>query len=162
MSLYRKMARAFSTPITIEKKKESGLKRDRKSVPFAVDNAVIGGLCLTDFGAVNGKGERVGSVQLVKHPEDFPSRGYWLFGLSVKFFYRRMGIGERLTLAVIEQARQEEAQELHLLVATDNREAIRLYRKLGFCWDAIPALREHLQKEAELSGYPRVVMSLRL
>lgn len=75
----------------------------------------------------------IGYIQLVRRPEDsrfYP--GYWLFSLKVKMFYRRMGIGSKLSLVVIQTALQEGARELQLRVKRDNLKAIKLYQKLGF------------------------------
>ena len=112
----------------------------------------------TDF--VAKKGNRVvGYVQLVRRSENFKSEaGHWLFGLLVRPLYRNMGIGEALSRKVIEQASQEGARELLLLVHEDNRNAVELYRKLGFERRKIEGLEESLEKERSATGRRRVVM----
>jgi ribosomal protein S18 acetylase RimI-like enzyme len=115
---------------------------------------------VTNFVAKN-KEDIVGSIQLVRYnqPSAGDFRGYWLFSLSVKGPYRRLGIGERLALAVINKARAEGAQELSLLVREDQLRAIRLYRKLGFRHKVIPSLEVQLEKEKLTFAARRVIMS---
>jgi len=116
----------------------------------------------TDFVAKKGT-KVIGYVQLVRRSEDFKAEaGHWLFGLLVKPLYRNMGIGEALSRKVIEQARQEGAKELLLLVHEDNRNAVNLYRKLGFERRVIEGLEESLEKERSVTGRRRVVMGLLL
>ncbi|MCL4500965.1 MAG: GNAT family N-acetyltransferase [Deltaproteobacteria bacterium] len=101
----------------------------------------------------------VGFVQLVRHPpEHFPYVGYWLFGLTVSTPWRGMGIGEALTLKVMQQAEAEGASELLLLVAEDNWPALKLYDKLGFEKTVIPALESQLEEERLVRGKRRLVM----
>jgi ribosomal protein S18 acetylase RimI-like enzyme len=159
VSLYRKVARLFSPGIEIREASEEDQRKIYRGVPPGGSDQIKNRMLVADFMAVTKKNEAVGFVQLLKCEEDGPHRGYWLYSLRVEIFYRRMGVGEKLTLAVIDRSRQEKAQELLLLVSADNREAIRLYRKLGFHFKTIPGLEEQLQKEAELSGCPRVVMN---
>ncbi len=101
----------------------------------------------------------IGFVQLVRHPDDSPCAGYWLFSLLVKISYRRVGIVEELTRAVIKKAKEEGAQELFLFVREDSNNAIRLYQNIGFKMKKIPALEEILMEEKLKRGYRRVVMS---
>lgn len=157
---YRKVARFFSAQIKIKEANEEDLIRIRKLFHRDVDNAARKSFQVTDFLATNKKNAMVGFVQLVRYPaRPGPYAGYWLFSLSVKFFYRRMGIGQRLAQAVIEKAKAEGAEEVSLLVFEDSREAIKLYSKLGFKFKVIPALEEQLEKERARYNYRRVVMS---
>ena len=55
--------------------------------------------------------------------------GLWLFSLGVRLKYRRLGVGELLTLRVVQIARERRALELCLLVFEDNLPAMRLYHK---------------------------------
>lgn len=106
------------------------------------------------------KGEKVvGFVQLVRYPDDNNYAGYWLFSLSVKTYYRRMGIGEELTRVVIKKAKEESAQELLLLVRDTNNSAVRLYYNLGFKIKTILSLEKVLAQEKLKFGYRRVAMS---
>jgi len=108
-------------------------------------------------------GRLVGFVQLVRHPpEHTPYVGYWLFSLYVRPPFRGAGIGETLSLAIIDRARGEGAQMLDLLVFNDNIPAIRMYRKLGFEMHTIAELEPQLARERNLSGRRRVVMRKRL
>jgi GNAT superfamily N-acetyltransferase len=56
----------------------------------------------------------------------------WLGGVGVVEPRRREGIGEQLTLALLDRARAAGARELVLEVITQNEPAIALYEKLGF------------------------------
>jgi GNAT superfamily N-acetyltransferase len=109
------------------------------------------------------RGRLSGFVQLVRHPpEHSPYRGYWLFSLYVKSPLKGVGIGEKLSRAVIARAGAEGEQVLHLLVFNDNFPAIRLYRKLGFEMHTIVELEPQLAAECSPSGRRRVVMRKRL
>ncbi len=78
-------------------------------------------------------------VQLIRHGEgNHPLAGYRLLNLKVQTVYRRMGIGEELTQAVLDKAREEGAKRLSLLVNQDNHRAMQLYHKLGFKIQAFP------------------------
>lgn len=102
----------------------------------------------------------IGFVQLVNHPPaHHPWTGAWLFSLHVHPPYRAFGIGDRLTLNVIEKAKAQGASELLLAVYQDNIRAVRLYEKLGFCKIILPALEPSLQMEEEKTGRRRIVMS---
>jgi ribosomal protein S18 acetylase RimI-like enzyme len=159
--LYRKIARLFSPQIEICEAKKEDVESIQKFFHLKVDNPLAQRIAVTDFVAKI-KDKVVGFVQLVRHPQDSPYAGYWLFSMTVSFFYRRMGIGERLTQAVIEKAIAEEAKKLSLLVFEDNREAIRLYRKLGFKFMVVAALEEELKREKMLYHRRRVIMSKNL
>lgn len=56
----------------------------------------------------------------------------WLGGVGVVPAARRRGIGEQLTLALMQSARERGAAQMGLEVITGNAPAITLYRKLGF------------------------------
>jgi GNAT superfamily N-acetyltransferase len=56
----------------------------------------------------------------------------WLGGVGVVKPHRRAGIGEQLTLALLDRAREAGAREMVLEVITQNEPAIALYEKLGF------------------------------
>lgn len=116
------------------------------------------GCSATDYVARVGR-TVVGVVQLVRYTEaDAPWSGAWLVALSVRPLYRRFGIGEALTRKIVEQARSERATELFVAVFEDNDHAIRLYRKLGFEFVALPLLEPHLEKEKPWYGRRRIVM----
>jgi len=104
-------------------------------------------------------GQIAGFVQLIRNPPgstNYP--GYWLFSLYTRSRWQGLGIGEMLSLAVIERARMEGAPVLDLVVYEDNLRAIRLYRKLGFEMYTIPELEPQLESERAASGRRRVVM----
>jgi ribosomal protein S18 acetylase RimI-like enzyme len=110
------------------------------------------------------RGRRLaGFIQLIRHPpEHFPYIGHWLFSLAVKPLHQGFGLGEKLSLAVIERAIAEGAPTIELLVKKDNDRAIRLYRKLGFEMYTIPELEPQLELERESTGCRRVVMRKQL
>ena len=56
----------------------------------------------------------------------------WLGGVGVVKTHRRSGIGEQLSRALLDRAREAGARELALEVITRNEPAIALYEKLGF------------------------------
>ena len=56
----------------------------------------------------------------------------WLGGVGVVTSHRRRGIGEKLTRALLDQARAAGAREMVLEVIAENAPAIALYEKLGF------------------------------
>jgi ribosomal protein S18 acetylase RimI-like enzyme len=116
----------------------------------------------TDFVAKIG-GRIAGFVQYVFHPkEDFPWCGHWLFSLEVWGLYRGLGIGERLTRRVIDQALAKGATELLLAVFEDNQRAIRLYNKLGFDPIVLPELEDQFMTEKQEYGRRRIILSKRL
>ena len=99
----------------------------------------------------------IGSVRLMRHGDsDSPHAGYWLYSLEVEFPYRALGVGEALTMRVIDQARAEHAPGLFLRVFEDNAPALALYRKLGFEPVALPALADDLAADVRNYGRRRV------
>jgi hypothetical protein len=56
----------------------------------------------------------------------------WLGGVGVLKTARRRGIGEQLTRALLDQARDAGARRMLLEVIVENEPAIALYEKLGF------------------------------
>jgi hypothetical protein len=56
----------------------------------------------------------------------------WLGGIGVVSSHRRGGIGEQLTRALMDSARERGATKMLLEVITENAPAIALYEKLGF------------------------------
>ena len=111
---------------------------------------------LTTYVARSGA-DVLGFVSLLRHPEtEFPHTGHWLYSLTVRTRYRRIGVGEALTRRVIEQARAESAPELLLYVFENNAPAIALYRKLGFERVVLPALEAELEADVQKYGRRRV------
>ena len=55
-----------------------------------------------------------------------------LFALDVGQTFRRKGVGTAMVRAVEDIAASKNLQEVNLEVAIDNKDAIRLYRKLGY------------------------------
>jgi ribosomal protein S18 acetylase RimI-like enzyme len=105
----------------------------------------------------------VGFVDLVRHPhENNPYTGYWIFGLCVWLPCRGLGIGEALCRQAIARARSEGAEELSLLVYSENRAAVNLYRSLGFEPSPIHGLEKQLEEELKATGRRRMAMRLKL
>ena len=97
--------------------------------------------CTWDLFQASIRGRVIGSTQLVRFSHGTPfSRCQWLFSMRVTPLLRGGGIGKRLTERVVERASRTGEGNLCLIVATDNRRAIELYRSLGFT-------------AAELSGF---------
>jgi ribosomal protein S18 acetylase RimI-like enzyme len=57
---------------------------------------------------------------------------YYIDALSVSSDYQGKGIGKKLILHLIENAKEEGFEKIGLLVGTDNDDAKRLYESLGF------------------------------
>jgi len=161
--VYRQIAHTFNHKFQIDKASTDDLEKvcswlnpdgrteDRRPNPN-----------VTNFVAKR-KSRVIGFVQLVRHPpEHHPYIGYWLFSLSVRLRYRGLGIGEALSQAVIEKAREKGAEELLLLIHDDNKPAVHLYHKLGFEKKSIPALDSKLEEEYHITGRRRLVMGVSL
>ncbi|UCC38712.1 MAG: signal peptidase I [Candidatus Aminicenantes bacterium] len=102
----------------------------------------------------------IGEVTIAKFPEShFPFEGWWLFGLHVKWHYRGMGIGEKLTRMATEIATENGASEIKLLNFEDAKPARNLYQKLDFRQISIPELDKQLEKEAKTSLRPRIILA---
>lgn len=106
------------------------------------------------------RGRVIGFVQLVRHPPSHaPFIGYWLFSLCVfDLMNRGSGVGEALTRAVLELARDEGSGEVFLVVGGANRPAVSLYQKMGFEVISLPGLEDQMEEEAERFGARRVAM----
>jgi acetyltransferase (GNAT) family protein len=102
-------------------------------VPFRIDEARLAQMVAAfdlDLGrslvAWEGE-EKVGLANLGLRGERT-----WLGGVGVVKAARRRGIGEQLTRALFDQARDAGAREMVLEVIVQNEPAIALYDKLGF------------------------------
>ena len=60
-------------------------------------------------------------------------------GMGILAEYRGQGIGERLLVACVEKAQKNGISRIELQVRTDNQNAIRLYKKVGFLTEAVLA-----------------------
>lgn len=159
---YRKIVRLFICRIEVKEADEEEIKEFYHWSNPSAKIQILHNPNVTNF--VAKKGEKVvGFVHLVRHCQDNnPYFGYWLSSLSVRTFYRGMGVGMALTQAVVEKAISENAKELYLLVHQDDYRAVNLYQKLGFRNIVIPSLEERLEKERLVSGRRRVVMAKEL
>lgn len=105
------------------------------------------------------KGKVIGFTQNVYNPEKHsPWSGHWLFSLHVRTRYRGAGVGEKLTIYVMDKAKEKDAGEIFLVVFEDNKKAFRLYRKLGFDHIILPTLEPLLAEEEVKTGRRRRVM----
>jgi len=155
---YRKIARLICSGIEIKEADEQAIKEFYACVNPDAKNLLYNPN-VSNFVAKKGR-KSVGFTQLIRyHGNETLYPGYWLFSLVVKFLYRGMGIGEKLTQSVIKRARGENAKELSVLVREDNPGAIRLYTKLGFVRNIIPFLEEKLKQEKFAGAYRRIVMT---
>lgn len=84
--------------------------------------------------------------------------GWWIFGMWVNWWHRRLEVGSRLTEMLCQFAARRGASEVKLLVFKDNKPAINLYRKLGFYQVSILQLDEELRKEAIKTRRQRIIM----
>lgn len=104
------------------------------------------------------KNRILGIVQLVRHDKSYaPHEGYWLCGLFILPMYRGMGIGEALSLHVINRVYEEGVSELFLQVNQKNRAAITMYSKLGFTEDC-PRKSYGLLKERQSGDSSYVIL----
>jgi ribosomal protein S18 acetylase RimI-like enzyme len=105
------------------------------------------------------KGQVIGFTQNVYNPDEHsPWRGHWLFSLHVRTRYRGIGIGEKLTMCVIDKAKEKGAEEIYIVVFEDNKKAFHLYCKLGFDHIILPILEPLLAEEKLKTGRRRIVM----
>lgn len=78
-------------------------------------------------------GEILGYIWLVENAEMFTGIGYvFVMGIAVKPEWRKRGIGKHLMDSAEEYCRKKGMALLKLVVNSKNKEALRLYRQLGF------------------------------
>jgi len=100
---------------------ENGLSPNESQRLMASANTIVIGAFTND--------ELAGMVSL-----GWMNKNFTLFGLFVLEKYRRKGIGQTLTSAVIEQSKDLNAKTIRLEVILSNKEAISLYEKMGFSY----------------------------
>jgi len=161
LSFYRRLAGLLKRGITIKEANEEGMRSFYRWVNPKKPIAIRRNPNVTNFVAKKAH-KVIDFVQLVTHPNNNLYSGWWLSSLSIKPIYRGMGIGEELTKAVIEKAKTHGAKELSLVVREDNKNAIGLYKKIGFKRKIKPGLEENLEKEAIKTGHRRILMSVNL
>jgi ribosomal protein S18 acetylase RimI-like enzyme len=76
-------------------------------------------------------GQLIGNVSVIPY-RHAKHKYYLIANVAVEQEHRRRGIGRALTLAALEHARANAAQEIWLHVRDDNHGAIELYHSLGF------------------------------
>ena len=81
--------------------------------------------------AVTSQERVVGWCDIARHQREGYRHG-GLLGIGLLAAYRRRGIGAKLALAAIDEARQVGIERIELEVLASNQNAIRLYRQLGF------------------------------
>lgn len=77
----------------------------------------------------------IGSVWVKPHPE--------LIAMWVHPAARGSGVADPLIEQVLQQARHDGAEQLHLQVSPDNRAASRCYQRHGFAWVPVFQPLEH-------------------
>lgn len=159
LTLYRKCIKLFPCRVDISEAAEEDISLFYKWVNPDYEGPFSTGTAVTNFIAKRGE-KIVGFVQLVRNTKGIYS-GYGLFSLTIKTLYRGLGLGEALTLKVIEKAQDEGAEELHLFVFEDNRRAIMLYRKLGFAINRFPQVEEKLEEERKSCGGRRRILMIK-
>ena len=104
----------------------------------------------------------IGFVQYVHWDENIgPHAGDWLFSLFVRLSWRGVGVGEALCRRLLNDARAQGISDIRLIVDADNVPAVRLYHKLGFERQHLPAL-DALLAEKSTAGRVEIIMGRRL
>lgn len=80
--------------------------------------------------AVKVDGELVGGATI--EPKEGKASHVAYFGIFLKRELRNLGIGTRLTRKIIQLARQKRFEMIQLYVFASNKQAIHIYKKLGF------------------------------
>jgi GNAT superfamily N-acetyltransferase len=163
MSIYRRAGRSLAPSITVAEAKASDAEALRRRFSLGESGWETSSKINVVRWVARHNARVVGLVTLVDYgPEAGPWQGEWVMSLMVWGPYRRLGLGERLTRAVIGRARAAGAEELRLAVFDDNAPALRLYGKMGFVRTLIPELESKLAQEAQVTGRRRVTLALRL
>ncbi|MBN1629043.1 MAG: GNAT family N-acetyltransferase [Thermoleophilia bacterium] len=163
LGLYRAIGRRIAPCVEIVEASAEDLRALRRDLHFlhipARQQSDGVSLQHTNDWVVKRQGKVVGFAQLLQTDDaDSPCKGHWLFSLVVKTRFRGLGMGEALTLRVIEEARSVGAPALLLAAYEDNRAAITLYSKLGFQHSVVDALEPQFEAEKRLHGRRRIVM----
>ena len=78
-------------------------------------------------------GRRIGSAQFIRFEQGTPFGEYpWLFSMRVKSLFRGGGVGRGLTSLAVSSAERSGAETIGLLVDETNKQAVNLYRSMGF------------------------------
>ena len=78
-------------------------------------------------------GIRIGSAQLIRFEQGTPFGEYpWLFSMRVRSLFRGGGVGRGLTSIAVSSAERSGAETIGLLVDETNKQAVNLYRSMGF------------------------------
>ena len=102
-------------------------------VPFKVDEATVGYMVeVFDLDVAGSLVALDGDTPVGLANLGLRGERTWLGGVGVVPSHRRGGIGEQLTRALMDSARERGATEMLLEVITENTPAIALYEKLGF------------------------------
>ena len=97
------------------------------------------------------EGQVVGTISTAGTHNQRPN-SLRMFALEVGEAFRRRGIGTALIRAIEDQARQEGLGSVHLEVAIENRDAIRLYERLGLQRQGQPFLDQWWRRSDDGSG----------
>lgn len=102
----------------------------------------------------------VGFGQLVQRTGEGGFSGFWIHGVYVKPSCRRMETGTRIVAALLSHARDLGAQEVLILVFTDNTPAIRMYERAGFqlVREPPPGIQDYLDTLFREQGRMAIIM----
>ncbi len=106
-------------------------------------------------------GQAVGTVSMGGHGFQRPD-SLRLFALDVGKAFRSQGIGTALVEAVESVASDRALGEVNLEVAIDNKDAIRLYERLGYRRHGDPIMDRWVDGSSQLVEVPSWVMIKRL
>jgi ribosomal protein S18 acetylase RimI-like enzyme len=157
--VYRRFGKLFAPQALISVADEADMEKVHRIFnPYVPYSRLNSDQNVTNWVAKR-KGKVIGFTQNVYHPqENHPWVGHWLFSLHVSALYRGAGIGEKLTMCVIEKAKEQKAKDIFLVVFEDNKRARCLYSKLDFDHITLPELEPLLAEEKIKTGRRRIVL----
>ncbi|OQY40743.1 MAG: GNAT family N-acetyltransferase [Fusobacteriia bacterium 4572_74] len=71
-------------------------------------------------------------IGIAEYMRDFDGDEIFLYGFSIKKEYRKCGYGKKLLEESIKVFRENKIKKIGLTVSLENKEAIKLYKKMGF------------------------------
>ena len=71
-------------------------------------------------------------IGIAEYMRNFDGNEIFLYGLSIKKEYRKLGYGKQLLEESIKIFRKNKIKKIGLTVSLENKKAIKLYKKMGF------------------------------